>query len=129
MKVLSAREMFKKEEATHNISCWMGEQVIYRYGKINDYIAYKLINKNKGIGSNARFDVDILFQLGDANFKYTKYRFWDEQEPAGGRIVGKRYKSALEYIEEFIEKLKNIECLSEENVDKIYDEFYKQFNI
>ena len=33
-----------------------------------------------------------------------------------------------EYIEEFIEKLKGIECLSEENVDKIYDEFYKQFN-
>lgn len=123
MKILSAREMFKKEEILRKCKSYSsGEQAVRKYGKINKYVSYRIIERTKWIGKNSLYNVEVLFQKGDEEFEYKNRGFWDESEPTGGRMVGKIYTSALEYANRFINRLKETEDLSEEKLDIIYKE-------
>lgn len=123
MKVLSAREMFKKEEILRKCKSYSsGEQAVRKYGKINKNISYRITERTKWIYENSRYNVEILFQKENGDFDYNIRGFWDESEPTGGRMIGKRYTSALEYANRFINKLKETEDLSEEKLDIIYKE-------
>lgn len=106
MKTLSAREMFKEEEKIHGVkSYWQGEQRVNKYRKINKNTAYRIIERIKWIGTNSRYDIEVLTLNEDKTYNRTSKSFYNETEVTGGRIIGKQYKDALDYVNEYIKEL------------------------
>lgn len=107
MNTLSAREMFKQEEKTHSGKSYSrGEQRVSEHGKINTTTAFRIIERIKWIYTNSKCDVEVIELNDDGTYTYDIKPFWDETEPSGGKIMGKRYKAAMEYAHEYINQLK-----------------------
>lgn len=104
--ILSARDLFKEEEKKCGGKSYCPkEQRIEKYGKITSDIAYRIIKRVRWIGSNSLYDVEVLSRNEDGTYKRTIKGFWNETEPGGGNIIGKKYKGALEYANEYIQEL------------------------
>ena len=100
-KVLSAKEMV--------LGCLPKDKGLVRckYGKINKNLAFEIGTEKEYIFGYRPMRLTLVELQGDKLVVKETKTFVDETEELGGRIIGKYYKNANEFVNEYINKLKN----------------------